>query len=100
MTDARTPSGIQSALGLAVRRLRISHGLTQAALASRSNMSRAAVQDLEAGGKSSLETFSRALHGMGEGDRVVDLIMPSKPGFSPLRALKEAREPQRVGRPR
>ena len=84
MAYFESPDALLSALAERLKQLRISKGLTQGDLATRANLSRQAISDLESSGKSSLQTLSRFLYALGEG-RVIDSIAPQTT-FSPMAA--------------
>ncbi|HWL02117.1 MAG TPA: helix-turn-helix transcriptional regulator [Microbacteriaceae bacterium] len=81
-------------IGLAIRQWRIDAGLSQEELADRASLSRSAVQKLEAGRGSRLETLIRALRAL---DRIdaLDALAP-RTGPSPIEQLAAQRRAQRT----
>jgi transcriptional regulator with XRE-family HTH domain len=88
---------LQTDLGTRLRRLRVDHHLTQVELASRANLNRDTVQQLERTGKGSVSSLLSVLWALGERD-VLDKLAPS-PGFSPIQAFESHKERQRVRHP-
>lgn len=90
---------IQRDLGERVRQLRIRRGLTQRELSSLANCGISAVQNLERGKGTTLETLIRALHALGAGDDLRALApMPSVSPMAQLRGIKRARRASRKRR--
>lgn len=89
---------IESRLGRAVRQWRIDAGLTQDALADRASLSRSAVQQLEHGEGSRIETLVRVLRAL---DRVdaLDALTPRE-GPSPIEQLAAERRTRSTAAPR
>lgn len=89
-------------IGDAVRQLRLDAGFDQATIADRANISRSAVQSLEQGKGSRLQTVLAVLRALDRLD-AFDAIMPVT-GPTPLEALAAARSaaatPQRHRSPR
>jgi transcriptional regulator with XRE-family HTH domain len=81
----KTPLELQAFLGERLRALRVDRGLTQAEAASRAGVSLRALQKLEAGSGSELETFLRILKAVGD-IAVLDLLAPA-PSVSPMALL-------------
>lgn len=76
-------------IGGAIRQLRIDAELDQAELAVRANVSRSAVQSLERGNGSRLQTLLAVLRALDRMD-ALDSIMPLD-GPTPLQVLAESR---------
>jgi transcriptional regulator with XRE-family HTH domain len=92
-----SPLDLQPELGTRLRRLRVDRNLTQAELASRANLNRDTVQQLERSGKGSVASLLSVLWALGERD-ALDKLAP-RPGFSPIQAFRSHKERQRVRRP-
>jgi len=96
-SGAMTLSEWEQRIGDAVRQLRIAAGYDQATLADRANVSRSAVQSLEQGKGSRLQTVLAVLRALDRLD-MFDAIMPID-GPTPLEALAASRrataKPQR-----
>jgi transcriptional regulator with XRE-family HTH domain len=77
-------------LGVEVRRLRVTRGLTQVDLAQRANVSISTIRYLEAGRGSSLATLVRVAKVL---DRTAWLasFAPAEPSVSPMELLRESR---------
>jgi transcriptional regulator with XRE-family HTH domain len=87
MIDAiKSPSELQHALGEAMRALRVNRGMTQAEAAAKAGVSLRSLASLERVGKSSVETFVRALSALQASD-VIGKIAP-QPMVSPLAILR------------
>jgi transcriptional regulator with XRE-family HTH domain len=84
---------IERRIGTAVRQWRIDAGLSQDELAERASLSRSAIQSLETGKGSRIETLIRALKAL---DRVgaLDSLAP-RTGPSPIERLHEQRRAAR-----
>ena len=100
MTDMqfRTPEELQSELGRRLQRLRLSRNLDQRTVAEKAGITRAALQNLEAGRGSSVKTLVRTLKALNylEG---IEILAP-EPSINPLALLKTKRFPARARRPR
>lgn len=81
------------AIGRAVRQWRIDAGRSQAELAERAGLSRSAVQGLERGTGSRLDTLVRVLRALGRED-ALDALAPAE-GPSPLELLAARRRAER-----
>jgi transcriptional regulator with XRE-family HTH domain len=81
----QSPSELQRELGETVRALRVNRGLTQAEAAAKAGVALRSLAALERAGKSSLETFVRALSALQASD-VIGKIAP-QPQVSPLAVL-------------
>jgi transcriptional regulator with XRE-family HTH domain len=82
-------------LGGRLQRTRLNRNLTQPELAQRAGISRRALQKLEAGEATTLETFIRALRALGVLEQL-DAFLPA-PGQSPIQMAKlKGRERQRA----
>ena len=95
----KTPKEVLGILGSRLQAVRVDRGMTQASAAEKAGVSLRALQSLEAGSGSTLETFVRALKALGE-INAIDTFAPA-PVVSPL-ALLAAEEkrlrPRRVRR--
>jgi transcriptional regulator with XRE-family HTH domain len=90
MTDSpSTLAETEARLGAAIRQIRLDAGFDQVELATRANISRSAVQALEAGSGSRLRTLISALRALDRLD-ALDILTPAT-GPSPLELLAEAR---------
>jgi transcriptional regulator with XRE-family HTH domain len=100
MTDLqfRTPEELQSELGRRLKQLRLSKNLDQRTTAEKAGITRAALQNLEAGRGSSVKTLVRTLKALNylEG---IEILAP-EPTVNPLALLKTKRFPARVRRSR
>jgi transcriptional regulator with XRE-family HTH domain len=100
MTDIqfRTAEELQSELGRRLQRLRLSKNLDQRTVAEKAGITRAALQNLEAGRGSSVKTLVRTLKALNylEG---IEILAP-EPTISPLALLKTKRLPERARRAR
>jgi len=93
----KSPSELQRELGEAIRRLRVNRGMTQAEAAAKAGIALRSLAALERAGKSSLESFVRALSALQASD-VIGKIAP-QPQVSPLAMLhNEGKVRQRVRR--
>jgi transcriptional regulator with XRE-family HTH domain len=94
----KTPEELQSELGRRLQRLRLSRNLDQRTTAEKAGITRAALQNLEAGRGSSVKTLVRTLKALNylEG---IEILAP-EPTINPLALLKTKRLPQRARRPR
>ena len=90
MTDIpRTISEVEARVGAAIRQMRLDAGFDQVELATRANISRSAVQAIEAGSGSRLRTLISALRALDRLD-ALDSLMPAM-GPSPLELLAATR---------
>jgi transcriptional regulator with XRE-family HTH domain len=100
MSDLQFKSAeeLQSELGRRLQRLRLSRNLSQRTVAEKAGITRAALQNLEAGRGSSVKTLVRTLKALNylEG---IEILAP-EPTIHPLALLKTKRIPQRARRPR
>lgn len=85
-------------MGLALRQWRIDAGLAQEELAERASLSRSAIQQIEAGHGSRLETLIRVLRALGRLD-ALDALTP-RSGPSPIEQLTAQRRATRTRAPR
>src|ERR1700733_295302 len=94
----KSPKELQIELGLRMRQLRLSRNIDQRAVAEKAGITRTALQNLEAGRGSSLQTLLRTLKALDylEG---IEMLAP-QPTVNPLALLKTKSPPQRVRRPR
>jgi len=93
--SAKSPQELQRDLGAALRTLRIARGLTQAEVAAKAGVAQRSIAALERAGKSSLETFVRALNAL-DAAEVIARLAP-RPQVSPLALLHhEGEGPRRV----
>jgi transcriptional regulator with XRE-family HTH domain len=88
---------LEKELGLQVRRLRKSQGLTQQKLADRANTSVGAIKNLESGQGATTRTLARALRALGAEDWIETLYVP-RSTFNPL-DLPSPSAPSRADRP-
>ncbi len=100
MSDLRykTVSELQAELGRRIGQLRLSRNLDQRTVAEKAGIARAALQNLEAGRGSSVQTLLRTLKALNylEG---IEILAP-EPTVNPLALLRSSSPPQRVRRPR
>jgi len=87
---------IEARIGAAVRQWRIDAGLSQDDLAERASLSRSAIQGIETGRGSRVETLIRVLRALDRTD-VLDPISP-RTSPSPLEQLAAARRAARTTR--
>ena len=94
----KSPKELQIELGLRMRQLRLSRNIDQRAVAEKAGITRTALQNLEAGRGSSLQTLLRTLKALDylEG---IEMLAP-QPTVNPLALLKTKSPPQRVRHPR
>jgi transcriptional regulator with XRE-family HTH domain len=99
----KSPRELQTELGRRIRQLRLSRNIDQRAAAEKAGVARAALQNLEAGRGSSVQTLLRILKALNylEG---IEMLAP-QPTVNPLALLKTKTPPQRarhrrLGRPR
>lgn len=94
----KSPPELQRELGRRVRQLRLSRNIDQWTTAEKAGITRTAVQNLEAGRGSTIETFLRILKALNylEG---IEILAP-EPTVNPLALLRSSKPPQRVRRPR
>jgi transcriptional regulator with XRE-family HTH domain len=90
----RTPQELQTELGRRIRQLRLSRNIDQRAAAEKAGVARAALQNLEAGRGSSVQTLLRILKALNylEG---IEILAP-QPTVNPLALLKTKTPPQRA----
>lgn len=88
---------LQRELGRRVRQLRLSRNIDQWTAAEKAGITRTAVQNLEAGRGSTVETLLRILKAINylEG---IEILAP-EPTVNPLALLRSSKPPQRVRRP-
>ena len=89
---------LQRELGRRIRRLRLSRNLDQRTVAERGGITRAALQNLEAGRGSSVRTLLRTLKALNylEG---IEILAP-EPAVNPLALLHSPKPPERARRSR
>src|ERR1700733_6938644 len=89
---------LQVELGRRLQRLRLSRNLDQRTVADKAGITRAALQNLEAGRGSSVRTLLRTLKALNylEG---IEILAP-EPTVDPLALLRSSKLPQRVRRSR
>jgi transcriptional regulator with XRE-family HTH domain len=94
----RTPEELQTELGRRLKQLRLSKNLDQRTTAEKAGITRAALQNLEAGRGSSVKTLVRTLKALNylEG---IEILAP-EPTINPLAMLKTKRIPARARRSR
>jgi transcriptional regulator with XRE-family HTH domain len=90
----KTPQELQIELGSRMRQLRLYRNIDQRAAAEKAGITRAALQNLEAGRGSSLQTLLRTLKALDylEG---IEMLAP-QPTVNPLALLKTKTPPQRA----
>src|SRR5208282_650744 len=90
----KSPRELQVELGRRMRQLRLSRNLDQRAVAEKAGIARAALQNLEAGHGSSVQTLLRTLKALNflEG---IEILAP-EPTVNPLVLLKTKKPPQRA----
>jgi len=90
----KTPQELQTELGRRIRQLRLSRNIDQRAAAEKAGVARAALQNLEAGRGSSVQTLLRVLKALNylEG---IEILAP-QPTVNPLALLKTKTPPQRA----
>jgi transcriptional regulator with XRE-family HTH domain len=100
MSDMRfaSPRELQIELGLRMRQLRLSRNIDQRSAAEKAGVTRAALQNLEAGRGSRVQTLLRTLKAL---DYVEGIeILAPQPTVNPLALLRTKTPPQRVRRRR
>jgi transcriptional regulator with XRE-family HTH domain len=90
----KSPQELQAELGRRMRQLRLSRNIDQRAAAEKAGVARAALQNLEAGRGSSVQTLLRVLKALNylEG---IEMLAP-EPTVNPLALLKTKTPPQRA----
>jgi transcriptional regulator with XRE-family HTH domain len=90
----KSPGELQIELGKRMRQLRLSRNLDQRSVAEKAGIARAALQNLEAGRGSSVQTLLRTLKALNflEG---IEILAP-EPTVNPLALLKTKKPPQRA----
>jgi transcriptional regulator with XRE-family HTH domain len=90
----KSPQELQTELGQRIRQLRLSRNIDQRAVAEKAGVTRAALQNLEAGRGSSVQTLLRILKALNylEG---IEMLAP-QPTVNPLALLKTKTPPQRA----
>jgi transcriptional regulator with XRE-family HTH domain len=94
----KSPAELQVELGRRLRQLRLSRNVDQRTTAEKAGITRAALQNLEAGNGSSVQTLLRTLKALNYLDGI-DILAP-EPTISPLALLKTKKAPQRASRRR
>ncbi|MFA5264836.1 MAG: helix-turn-helix transcriptional regulator [Opitutaceae bacterium] len=94
----KTSDESQVILGERLWALRLSRNFTQRELAEKAGVSLRALQNLEAGAGSTVETLLRALKGLNALDAIETLV--PQPRVSPLALLKRDELPRRASHPR
>jgi transcriptional regulator with XRE-family HTH domain len=92
--EYQTPEELQRFLGDRLKLLRVDRRLTQSETAAKAGVSLRAVQKLEAGEGSTLETFLRFLKAIDHTD-VLEMLAPT-PTISPMAMLNSRKRPSRV----
>jgi transcriptional regulator with XRE-family HTH domain len=94
----KSPRELQSELGRRLQQLRLSRNIDQRTVAEKAGIARAALQNLEAGRGSSVQTLLRVLKALNylEG---IEALAP-QPTVNPLALLKTKGPPQRARHPR
>jgi transcriptional regulator with XRE-family HTH domain len=90
----KSPRELQTELGRRMRQLRLSRNIDQRATAEKAGITRAALQNLEAGRGSSVRTLVRTLKALDylEG---IEMLAP-QPTVNPLALLRTKTPPQRA----
>src|SRR5271167_2095813 len=90
----KSPTELQVELGRRLRQLRLSRNVNQRTTAEKAGVTRAALQNLEAGRGSSVQTLLRTLKALNylEG---IEILAP-QPTVNPLALLKTKPPPQRA----
>jgi transcriptional regulator with XRE-family HTH domain len=90
----KSPKELQTELGRRIRQLRLSRNIDQRAAAAKAGVTRAALQNLEAGRGSSVQTLLRTLKALNylEG---IEMLAP-QPTVNPVALLKTKTAPQRA----
>jgi transcriptional regulator with XRE-family HTH domain len=90
----KSPQDLQIELGRRIRQLRLSRNVDQRATAEKAGVTRAALQNLEAGRGSTVQTLVRILKALNylEG---IEMLAP-EPTINPLALLKTKTPPQRA----
>ena len=90
----KSPKELQIELGRRIRQLRLYRNIDQRSVAEKAGITRAALQNLEAGRGSSLQTLLRTLKALDylEG---IEMLAP-QPTVNPLALLKTKSPPQRA----
>lgn len=89
---------LQQELGRRLRQLRLARNLDQRTVAEKGGVTRAALQNLEAGRGSSLQTLLRTLKALNHLEGIE--ILAPEPTVNPLALLRTPKPPQRARRPR
>jgi transcriptional regulator with XRE-family HTH domain len=94
----RSIAELQEELGRRLRQLRLSRNLDQRTIAEKAGITRGALQNLEGGHGSSVQTLLRTLKALNylEG---IEILAP-EPTVNPLALLRSSKPPQRVRRSR
>jgi transcriptional regulator with XRE-family HTH domain len=94
----KSPQELQIDLGRRIQQLRLSRNIDQRAAAAKAGITRATLQNLEAGRGSSVQTLLRTLKALDylEG---IEMLAP-QPTVNPLALLKTKSPPRRVRNPR
>src|ERR1700736_3542922 len=90
----KSPQDLQTELGRRLKQLRLSKNLDQRTVADKAGITRAALQNLEAGRGSAVKTLVRTLKALNylEG---IEILAP-EPTVNPLALLKTSRLPARA----
>jgi transcriptional regulator with XRE-family HTH domain len=94
----KSPAELQVELGRRIRQLRLSRNIDQRAAAEKAGIARAALQNLEAGHGSSVQTLLRTLKALNY-LAGIEALAP-EPTVNPLALLKTKKAPQRARHPR
>jgi len=94
----RSPEELQKELGKRIRQLRLFRNITQKSVAEKAGVTRAALQNLEAGRGSSVQTLLRVLKALNYLEGIESLA--PEPTINPLALLKTKKSPQRASRRR
>ena len=88
---------LQEELGRRMRQLRLSRNLDQWTVAEKAGITRTALQNLEAGHGSTVQTLLRTLKALNHLEGIE--ILAPEPAVNPLALLRSGKLPQRVRRP-
>jgi transcriptional regulator with XRE-family HTH domain len=98
MSMATFEAELQTFLGERLRRLRLTRGDDQRAVAERAGISEKALRNLETGRGSTVETLLRTLKALDALDGLNALV--PEPTVNPLALMRNARLPQRIRKKR
>ena len=96
--EFKSPAELQVELGRRVRQLRLQRDIDQRTVAERAGIALSALQNLEAGRGSSVQTLLRTLKALNHLEGIETLA--PEPTVNPLALLRTKKPRQRVGRSR